>query len=367
MPTKMHNAENERTKRRYFSYLKEAKRYSEASLDLIAKALHRFESYTRFKDFKAFHIEQAIAFKRHLAEQTNVRTGERLSKATLHTTLSALKNFYHWLAGQPGYRSRLKYADADYFNLSEKDTRIARAHREPRVPSLEQIRHVLQAMPATLEIEYRNRALIAFGLLTGARDSAIASMKIKHVDLVDGRVIQDAREVHTKFSKSFSTYFFPVGEDIRTIVANWVEFLLKEKLWSFDDPLFPATRIILGASRQFEAAGLERKHWTNATPIRKIFAAAFAHAGLPYFNPHSFRKTLVQLGEQVCQTPEQFKAWSQNLGHEKVLTTFSSYGDVAVARQAEIIRTLAQSKPPSAEVANLVQQLVRAVQQNGTS
>jgi hypothetical protein len=31
---------------------------------------------------------------------------------------------------------------------------------------------------------------------------------------------------------------------------------------------------------------------------------------------------------------------SQNLGHENVLTTFSSYGDVGRQRQAEIIRSL---------------------------
>jgi len=58
-------------------------------------------------------------------------------------------------------------------------------------------------------------------------------------------------------------------------------------------------------------------------------------------NPHSFRNTLVRLGEEVCKTPEQFKAWSQNLGHEKVLTTFLSYGGVACQRQGEIIRDLA--------------------------
>ena len=40
-------------------------------------------------------------------------------------------------------------------------------------------------------------------------------------------------------------------------------------------------------------------------------------------------------------TPEEFKAWSQNLGHEKVLTTFLSYGEVAGRRQGEIIRGLA--------------------------
>ena len=67
-------------------------------------------------------------------------------------------------------------------------------------------------MPADTDIERRNRALIAFTLLTGGRDSAIASMKLKHIDLVDGRIIQDAREVRTKFSKTFTTYFFPVVE-----------------------------------------------------------------------------------------------------------------------------------------------------------
>jgi hypothetical protein len=30
---------------------------------------------------------------------------------------------------------------------------------------------------------------------------------------------------------------------------------------------------------------------------------------------HSLRSTLAQVGEQRCQTPEEFKAWSQNLGH----------------------------------------------------
>ena len=359
---KTHNAENERIKRRYFIYLKEAKRYSEASLDLVAKALHRFESHTRFKDFKAFRTEQAVAFKRCLAEQTNVRTGERLSKATMHTTLNALRNFHHWLAGQSGYRSRLNYADADYFNLSEKDTRIAKAPRENRVPTIEQIRRVLQTMPIASEIDLRNRALIGFTLLTGARDSAIASMKLKHVDVIEGKVFQDAREVHTKFSKTFTTHFFPVGEDVRAIVASWAEYLRKEKLWSLDDPLFPATRIVVGTNRQFEVAGLERKHWTNATPIRRIFAEAFARADLPYFNPHSFRKTLAQLGERVCRTPEEFKAWSQNLGHEQVLTTFSSYGQVAPARQAEIIRRLAISNSPSAEATDLMQRLWRAAQ-----
>ncbi len=56
-------------------------------------------------------------------------------------------------------------------------------------------------------------------------------MKLKHINLVAGCVEQDAREVQTKFSKTFTTYFFPVGEEIRRIVAEWVEFLRGEMLW----------------------------------------------------------------------------------------------------------------------------------------
>jgi integrase len=355
---KKHNPTNERIKRNYFAFLKEAKRHSEPTVDAAAKALSRFEAYTRYRDFKAFHFQQAVAFKRHLAQQKGQRSGKKLSKATLHATLTQLKRFFQWLAWQPGYKSRIQYADAEYFNLSEKDTRIATTRRPQRVPTIEQIMHVITTMPSSTEIEHRNRALMAFTLLTGARDRAIASLKLKHVDLVDGCVHQDAREVETKFSKTFVTYFFPVGDEPLAIFSEWVSYLRDEKLWGNDDPLFPATLIGQGATRQFEAVGLKRAHWSTATPIRTIFREAFTRTGLPYFNPHSFRNTLVQLGEQVCQTPEQFKAWSQNLGHEKVLTTFLSYGQVAYARQGEIMRGLAIPQRAAQSDANEIAEAV---------
>jgi integrase len=337
-----HNANNERIKRKYFSFLKEAKCHSEPTVDASAKALNRFEVDTNYRDFKTFHREQAIAFKKHLAEQNGQRSGEKLSKATLHVTLTQLKRFFQWLALQPGYKSRLQYSDAEYFNLSAKETRVATARREQKAPTLEQVRHVISTMPTETEIERRNRALVAFTILTGARDSAIASMKLKHVDLVANRVDQDAREVNTKFSKTFNTFFFPVGDDIRNIVSEWVSYLRQIKLWGGDDPLFPKTRIAVGETRQFEVTGLERNHWSTATPIRTIFREAFDRAGVPYFNPHSFRNTLVQLGHDVCVSPEHLKAWSQNLGHENVLTTLTSYGEIACQRQGEIIRGLAR-------------------------
>ena len=253
-----------------------------------------------------------------------------------------LRAFFQWLSTQPGYRSHLTSADAEYFALSDKEARIAKAIAERPVPTIDQIRHVLQTMPAVTDIELRNRAVVAFTLLTGARDGAIASLKRKHVDVVEGKVVQDAREVRTKFSKTFTTWFFPVGEDVRQIVVDWVQYLDSLQLFGPVDPLFPATEIVQDQYHLFQTGGLSRAHWSNATPIRTIFKEAFTSAGLAYANPHSFRKTLAQLGERLCRTPEEFKAWSQNLGHEQVLTTFSSYGQVGADRQAELIRHLAQ-------------------------
>lgn len=353
-----HNADNERVKRKYLAFLKQAKGQSEDSVDAAAKALARFEAANRYRDFKAFHFEQAIAFKKHLADQNSLTTGGKLSKATMNATLAQLKRFFQWLADKPGYKSRLQYSDAEYFSLSEKDTRVATARRERAAPTVEQVKHAIALMPDATDIDRRNRALMAFTLMTGARDSALASMKLKHVDLGAGSVFQDARDVRTKFSKSFTTYFFNVGSDVRQIFDDWVTYLRHEKLWGNDDPLFPATLVELGEARQFEAVGLARRHWSTASPIRAIFRGAFEAAGLPYFNPHSFRTTLARLGESVCQNPEQFKAWSQNLGHEGVLTTFLSYGTVAPRRQGQIIQTLAMGVAQTHGQADAVAQAV---------
>jgi integrase/recombinase XerD len=306
----------------------------------VAKAIVWFEPYNKHKDFKAFHFEQAIGFKKHLAIQTHHKTGKPLSLATMNGTVRHLKAFIEWLSQEVGYKSRIKYSDAEYFNLSEKEARTAKATRQKPVATVEQIKHVLAMMPNNSATERRDKAVIAFALLTGARDSAIASLKLKHIDIQAGTIYQDAREVNTKFSKSFTTGFFPVGDDVRDIVVQWVEYLQHDQLIGHDAPLFPKTKMSQGADNSFQVAGLSGEHWSSAAAIRKIFKQAFILADLPPFNPHSFRHTLATLGERLCHSAEEFKAWSQNLGHEGVLTTLYSYGEVQPMRQVEIIQNL---------------------------
>ena len=338
--TPKHNAKNERMKREYAEYLRYAKRLSDPTIDGVLKSIRRFEEYTKFKDFKLFTRHQAMDFVRDLPEMPNARGTGTLSRPTVYTTLAQLRTFFIWLASKPGYKSRFTYNDADYFNLTEKEARMAKAPRIQRQPTLEQISAVVQSIPTGTDLDRRDQALIALAILTGARDGALASIKLRHVDLEQKLLYQDARDVKTKNSKTIPTFFFPVGDVFERIVVDWVTYLQKERLWGMDDPLFPATKMIVNDSRNFTPSGLDRRQWTTASPIREIFKKRFAAAGLPYYNPHTFRRTLVLYGEKICKTPEEFKAWSQNLGHDHVSTTFNSYGNISMARQGEVMSLL---------------------------
>ena len=333
------NANNERVKRIYFEWQKEANQKSQNSIDNIRQAMTRYEVYTKFQDFKSFNKHKAIAFKKHLAETKAVLSHEPLSKATLFSTLRYLKDFFKWLVYQKGFR-HIDIREIEYFNLSEKEARIAQTPKRETVPTPEQIRQVIFTMPASTDIERRNRAIVAFTFLTCIRDSAIVSLKLKHIKLEEELVEQIGGEVNTKFSKTIYTYFFPVGEDIKEIVKDWANYLIKEKLYGVNDPLFPRTKIGLDKNNCFTSVGIEPVCWQSANQMREIFKEAFKNAGLEYSSPHLFRKTLVRIGETLCKTPEEFKAWSQNLGHDHVSTTFSSYGYVEEYRQGEIIKNL---------------------------
>jgi hypothetical protein len=147
-------------------------------------------------------------------------------------------------------------------------------------------------------------------------------------------------------AKTFTTWFLPVGDEIRQIVVDWVAYLRGEKCFGPHDPLFPKTMVAPGEDLAFRAASLDRAPWANANPVRDIFREACARAGLPYFNPHLLRNTLVQVAYDWKLDSEAFKAWSQNLGDESCLTAFSSYGTIPPIRQAEIMRRLAADGTP---------------------
>lgn len=331
------NEQNERIKRRYLQYLKTAQRKDLTTVQKAAEGILRFEASTKYADFKRFRIEQAIKFQERLAEDVSKVTGKPLSKSTIRSILAANKGFFFWLAEQSDYKSRIRHSDADYFNMDAKGVRIASAVRDTPYPSMQMARHAFSYMPEVTEIDRRNKALFAFLMLTGARDGAVASLRLKHINMIDGCVYQDARDVKTKNSKTITTYFLPVDLEYLTCFTAWVSYLKETALFGPDDPLFPPpmNKPIGGA---FKVVGLRREIYKNSNAIRAVVREAFIHADLPPFTPHAFRKTLVKWADTAYPTRAAFKAFSQNIGHSSVITTISAYCPVSTERQGELIK-----------------------------
>jgi integrase len=182
------------------------------------------------------------------------------------------------------------------------------------------------------------------GTGAGGGDAAIAPwnpIRLRHLDMERRTLFQDARHMATKRAKTFTTDFYPVEGDAEAIVGAWRNELATEHLFGPDDPLLPATLVGPNESGVFGPIGLKREPWSDAAPIRAIFRRAFAAAGLPYFHPHSLRRTLVQLAYEMNLTHKELRAWSLNLGHDSVLTSVVSYGHLDDFEKAEVMRGIA--------------------------
>lgn len=333
------NAENERLKRQYLTYLREADGKDEKTLDQVAASLRDFEMALNLKPFKSFHRDWGRKYKTHLEKCRNHRTGDPLSLTTRDARLRTVKAFFKWLAGRPGFRSRISYEDVDYFNNNAKDARAAHAARPIAYPSLEQCAHAFRLMSEDTERQRRDKAMFALLMLTAARDSALASLRLAHVDLVEGYIFQDGREVDTKNGKTIETWFLPVDKMYIDTFEAWVTYLREDKLFGPGDAVFPKPDQKLKNGR-FNFADLSREPYCNGQKINAIIRAAFKTAGLHEFTPHSFRKTLSLYVDKICTTREEFKAYSQNVGHSKEVITVGSYMPISRERQRELIRKL---------------------------
>jgi site-specific recombinase XerC len=155
------NPQNDRVKRDYLVWLKEAKQRSAATVEQVRHAIDRLETYTGFKDFGTYNKEQALGIKRALLAAKAQRSGKPVSIATVHHTLQAIKDFLAWLHGRREYRRRIAPADIAYLNLTTGEERQAHAIGPKKYASLDDYRAAPLAMPTGTEIERRDQAIMA--------------------------------------------------------------------------------------------------------------------------------------------------------------------------------------------------------------
>jgi integrase len=357
------NGKNERVKRRFFSWAKEAQGYSDSTVNNIEKAILLWEDFTKHEDFWKYKPNKAAEFKKWLKKREF--RGKIISLTTYHTYLRYLIKFFSWLSWQPGYTSKIRRDTVAYLTISEKEERIATQQNPVKYPPLEYVIKLTDSIKINSEIDLRDRALISFTLLSGMRDKAIVTLPLGCFDEESLTVSQNPRQgVQTKFSKYIPSTLFKFNDNLLDYVIEWVKHL-KAKGFGSQDPLFPRSKTGKGEDNlSFEpATEVEPEFWKSTGMMREIFKKRSKDAGLLYYPPHTFRHLAVDQALKHCRTGEQIKAISQNFGHEHIATTLCSYANYDPARLSEILKKLDFSEKPSESLEDKIDMLLRRLKE----
>jgi len=360
-----YKAKNEKIKRKYFKWLQEAEGFSPSSIEGIEKAIWDYEMFNNDDDFAHFSADSAKGFKKWLSEK-KLKKGGTIGISTQYDRLRFLKRFFTWLSGQAGYKSKINVYDANYLRMDKKLAKIATAPKveEEDYPTLELVKKLCKSIEITNEIDLRDRALIAFTLLSGMRDKAIITLPLGCFNPETYEVKQDpTKGVQTKFSKTIVSVLFQFDEELLQYVLDWVKLLKEVKVFGLKDPLFPSTKVEQMSDTEyiFEAKGVEPVFWRSTSTIRKIFEDRTINAGLEYFSPHKYRHLATRLATDNCRSAEQIKAVSQNLGHERIHTTLLTYGKLHNYRVKEVVSEMNFKKSKDEDIREQLKKLVAQI------
>lgn len=332
------NARNERLKRGFFRWMKNAAGCCDSTVNAAEKSILLYQEFTGNEDLGLYGPDKAIEFKKWLGKRTF--RDRPISPVTYHGYLKGLKKFFGWLCWEPGYKKRINPSVVEYLKPTDKEDRMA-AQAVPRnYPSLEYVVKLAGSIEVKTEVDQRDRALVSFALISGMRDNAIVSLPLGCVDESALVVLQNPlKGVGTKFSKLIPTTIFPFDQGLMENVLAWIKHL-KDKGFGSQDPLFPRSKMDQGKDgMSFEVSStVEPVFWRGTGRVREIFKKRSHAVGLPYFPPHTFRHLAVDLALKSCRNGEEIKAISQNFGHEHVATTMSAYANYPPDRLSQIIK-----------------------------
>lgn len=314
-----------------------AGRYDVKTVDAHLASIRDFEIFVDCKAFIEIRDRDAARYRNWLVKKGSQPKEEGgLSSSSIRHRVSHLKLFFVWLRKQDGYR-RLSANILDQFDLpkSEQATILSRDAKE--YPSLEEAILMVKSMPSTTLIARRDRAMVALAFLSAMRAGALVTLPLKNLDVEARTVIQDGSEMRAKNGKSFVIRWFPGLEIFAPFVIEW-----KAELEALDfeeeDALFPPENDL-------------RKHRHSVKPIRppktngpvnRAFAAASKGIGKS-FSPHSARHLIKSLGDSLCTSYLERKAWSLNLGHENEVITETHYGKIPVEKRMRILEQVGKA------------------------
>jgi integrase len=310
-----------------------AGRYDPKTCDAHLAAIREFERFLNGKEFTKVTTTDAGNWRDEMVTRAGRPKSEGgLSRSSVRHRASHLAAFFDWLSGERG--TRHLSAVREYFALP-RAFHADGDDGEPRAyPSLEEAEAMLGRLPGGTIKDRRDRAIFAIAFVSGLREQALISLRLLHVDVANRRVHHDGRILRAKNGKSFHIKWFPKTDAFQVVLRAWIDEMRAAGLEA-DDALFPDAHDLNRMAAWLVPGRPAISPMRSAAAVDAVFRLASKGAKQRY-TPHSARHCLAQLGDQLCRTGEERKAWSMNFGHESESITWKHHGNVSLSRRAEI-------------------------------
>ncbi|WP_171230810.1 tyrosine-type recombinase/integrase [Ruegeria sp. HKCCA4008] len=298
------------------------------------RSIRMLEVFLGGKAFDKVTPKDAADFRDHLVNlgQTLKEHGG-LGNSTIRHHASQVRQFFKWLRLQDGYK-RLSQNIPLYLELP-KAVHAKTLPRDDRdYLTIEQAEKMLEKMPDRTIAERRDRAMVACAYTSGLRAAALTTLRLKHIDLYKRELVQNALEMRAKNGKSFRSVFFPRTEAFQEVLVNWLSELVVLG-FTQDDAVFPELAHLKQRGSEISPVPPMK----SSSAVSCAFNLATSQIGRKC-TPHSVRDTLKALGDELCTSPKDRKAWSLNLGHTNEKITEIYYGKMSDHQRRSIIEGL---------------------------
>jgi integrase len=313
-------------------WIKYAGRWSVKTVDAKLAAIRQFEEFCDGQAFAKLSKDDVTRFRDHLKSRVETHDDERLSVSTVRHSASHVKSFLEWLIEQPKF-GQLDRSLPKQLTLPKRFDAAPLSTAERPVPTIDEAERMINLMSEETIKGRRDRAMVAIAFLGALRADTVTSLLVKHLQIDNRIIVQDAARSRTKNGKSLRVKFFHLPSVFAEVLEEWMEELM-ELGFRPHDALFPDEKYLTNTA---VGAGSERiKAMASTHAISSTFKLA-SRLVEKQFSPHSAKHCIGQLGLDLCKTPEQTKAWSQNMGHEGEDITQRYYQNIPESGVHEII------------------------------
>jgi integrase/recombinase XerD len=333
--------DNEEIQYRYLHLQRETKGRKEGTIKKMESAFRIWNKISCNKSYsKPLKEADVFKFKDKLRERTF--HGKEVTPGSVYTDLMFMKNFFQWLREQAGYKRIVRADVLECFNPSQDEKNYKNYHNVADYPTMQQVLALCRSVKIQSLIDLRNQAIIAMLFIGALRIDCLASLKIGSFNSREKSLdLNPNKGVRTKFSKRFKTVLFVFAPELMNLVTDWYR-LLVDSGYGPNDPFFPKARQEMDGCAFIESTELTKEH-ISASRIRAMLKTVYQIAGMPYYNPHSYRHSCINQAMELAEDAQDIKAISMNVGHKAIDLIMAIYAQLPDKLLVRLIHDLGKN------------------------